>query len=107
MAKWKHGFRNHERLEQIPTEGPEPSSFLRLDSRFSTSSIHPRACGAHDHPLAVALLEEIHINGSTANVHSVPDPLFGDTPMGHSNIAEHLGVYRPCFIRHESVLAGF
>ena len=57
-------------------------------------SLHVRACAAHDHPFACALLEEIHPNTLTANVFSVPDPLFGDTAMGHGNVAEYLHVDR-------------
>ena len=57
-------------------------------------SLHAIGYAAHDHPFACALLEDIGPNTLTAIVFSVPDPLFGDTAMGHGNIAEHLHVHR-------------
>lgn len=42
---------------------------------------------AHDHSSARAFLQEIHPTGLTAVVFAVPDSPFGDTGMGHGNIA--------------------
>jgi len=38
--------------------------------------LHPGTCGAHDYPIAAALLEEIHPNEVTAGVLSVAGSLF-------------------------------
>jgi len=51
------------------------------------------ARAAHDCPFAGALLEEIQINKLTANLFSIPGPFFGDTAMGHGDIAEHLHIH--------------
>jgi hypothetical protein len=74
---------------------------------FQIPLLHKRAFGAHGHPSACALLEEIHPNTVTANVFSVPDPFVGDAAMDYRNIAEHLHVNRSKFMRHKFVLAGF
>ena len=71
-----------------------PQEPRKVWSALLIRRLHVRACAAHDHPFACALLEEIHPNTLTANVFSVPDPLFGDTAMGHGNIAEYLHVDR-------------
>src|SRR6516164_7582773 len=75
--------------------------------QLSHTSLQPGTCAMHHHPLACAVLEEIHPNKLTAGIFSVPSPLFLDTGGGHGNIAVHLHVYRSIFKPPEFVMEGF
>lgn len=79
-------------------------SFFRSDG--DDFVLHPGTCGAHDHPFAVALLEEIHPDRLTASVHPVTHPLFGDTAVAHGNIAEYLHIHWTVFKRLDFVMEG-
>src|SRR5882724_7128437 len=70
-------------------------------------SYHLGAQGAHDHPFAFPLFEEIHKNKLTANVFSIVKPFFGDAGLDDGHIADHLHIHRSNFKRQEFVLAGF
>src|SRR5262245_24861824 len=65
---------------RTPSErGNEASTSDNLGGLFFPLPIpllHKGARGAHDHPFSCSLLEEIHPKSLTANVFSVPDPLF-------------------------------
>jgi Domain of unknown function (DUF4440) len=97
---WENGSWHVFFSQSTPIEAQKKVS-LRWLALF-----HPSPTRAHDHPLARALLEEIHPNEIPAGVFPVPSPLLGNTAARHGNIAEDPHFDRTILKRLEFVMKG-